>query len=420
MRRSLTRFDVTCLGLNAIVGSGVFALPDDLYREMGAASPLVFLLLAIGLLPVALCFAEAASYGDSTGGPYVYARDAFGPRAGFAVGWMCFVNAIFSFSAVATAAAANAGKLMPALEPLAIQKVVAVALIALFAALNYVGAKPGALAVDVFTVAKFGVLVVLVAALLPQTSAAALHAAPPPHGWSALGPATFVALFAAQGFEVAPVPAGEARAPQRDLPFAIVGSLVTASLLYVIVQTVLVAARAPLSAPSDTPLVDTAYALVPALAVLVAAGGLISTIGFVSGNALGTPRYLYAAAVDRHLPPALAAVHPRFASPHIAVIATAILAIAFAIPFDYRSLIGMSNVAVAVQYLATCLAVLRLRGRVRSGFRIPGGPLVPLLGAAVSASVFTQAASEELAWSVAALVVGLVALWLTRRWMESS
>jgi amino acid transporter len=386
---------------------------------MGAASPLVFVLLAIGLLPVALCFAEASSYGDRTGGPYVYARDAFGPGVGYAVGWMCFVNAIFSFSAVATAAAANAGKLVPALEPLVVQKAVAVSLIVLFAALNYVGAKPGALAVDVFTVAKFGVLVVLVAALVPATSGASLHAAPP-QGWSALGSATFVALFAAQGFEVAPVPAGEARAPQRDMPFAIVGSLLAASLLYVIVQTVLVAARAPLAAASDTPLVDTAYALVPSLGLLVAAGGLVSTIGFVSGNALGTPRYLYAAAVDRHLPPVLAAVHPRFASPHVAVVATALLAVAFAIPFDYRSLIGMSNVAVAVQYLATCLAVLRLRGRVKCSFRAPGGPIVPLLGAAVSLSVFTQAASEELAWSAAALAVGVAALWLTRRWLGSS
>src|SRR5437879_3311354 len=137
MRRSLTRFDVTCLGLNAIVGSGVFALPDDLYRDMGAASPLVFVLLAIGLLPVALCYAEAAGYGDRTGGPYVYARDAFGSWIGFAVGWMCFVNAIFSYSAVSTAAAANAARLLPSLEPLLVQKLVAVGLIALFAALNY-------------------------------------------------------------------------------------------------------------------------------------------------------------------------------------------------------------------------------------------------------------------------------------------
>src|SRR5262249_35649176 len=164
MRRSLSRFDVTCLGLNAIVGSGIFLLPDDLYREMGALSPLAFLLCAVGLLPVALCYAEAASYSEDTGGPYLYARDAFGPRVGFIVAWMCFVNALFSFAAVASAAAAYASRLVPgiglALHPTAI----AVAVIALFGALNYVGAKPGAIAVDAFTVAKFAVLVVLVGA----------------------------------------------------------------------------------------------------------------------------------------------------------------------------------------------------------------------------------------------------------------
>jgi amino acid transporter len=413
MRRSLTRFDVTCLGLNAIVGSGVFALPDDLYRAMGAASPLVFVVLAIGLLPVALCYAEAASYGDRTGGPYVYAHDAFGAKVGFVVVWMCFVNAIFSFSAVAAIAAATAAKLVPALAPFGMQKLVAVALIVFFAALNYVGAKPGALAVDAFTVAKFGAIIALVAALAPAASSEPLRAAPP-HGWSALGPAVFVALFAAQGFEVAPVPAGEARMPQRDLPFAIVSSLLAASVLYVVVQTVLVAARAPIAADSETPLVDTAYALVPWLGLPIAVGGLISTIGFVSGNALGTPRYLFAAALDRHLPAALAAVHPRFATPHVAVVATGLLAAAVVIPFDYRSLIGISNVAVAVQYLATCVAVPVLRRRGVPGRRIPGGPVVPVFGALVSLWVFTQASFGELEWAAIALAISLVLLFARR------
>src|SRR5258705_8414052 len=98
MRRSLTRFDVTCLGLNAIVGSGIFLLPDDLFREMGGLSPLAFVLCALGLLPVALCYAEAGSRVDRTGGPYVYASEAFGARVGFAVGWISFANAIFSFA----------------------------------------------------------------------------------------------------------------------------------------------------------------------------------------------------------------------------------------------------------------------------------------------------------------------------------
>ncbi len=414
MRRSLSRFDVTCLGLNAIVGSGIFLLPDDLYREMGALSPLAFLLCAIGLLPVALCYAEAASYSDDTGGPYLYARDAFGPGVGFAVVWMCFVNALFSFAAVASAAAAYATRLLPWLEPALGPREIAVGAIALFAALNYVGAKPGALAVDAFTIAKFAVLVVLVCALLPGSSAANLHGELP-HGWSGVGSATFVALFAAQGFEVVPVPAGETRAPQRDLPIAIVSSLLAASLLYVLVQTVLVASGARLSEQSDTPLVDAALAVAPALAFLVVAGGLVSTLGFVSGSALGTPRYLFAAAADRHLPAVLGAVHPRFGSPHVAIIATAALAIALVISFDYRALIGISNVAVAVQYLATCLAVPRLRRRGIPGRRVPGGPIVPLLGAAVSLWVFTEASREELVWAAAALAIGLLAFAVAHR-----
>jgi amino acid transporter len=422
MRRSLSRFDVTCLGLNAIVGSGIFLLPDDLYREMGALSPLAFLLCAIGLLPVALCYAEAASYGDDTGGPYLYARDAFGPRIGFVVVWMCFVNALFSFAAVALAAAAYAARLLPWFEPALGARAIAAAVIALFGALNYIGAKPGAIAVDAFTVAKFAVLVVLVCALVPGTSAANLHLELP-HGWSGVGTATFLALFAAQGFEVAPVPAGEARAPQRDLPFAIVGSLVAASVLYVIVQTVLVTSGTVLSEPSDTPLVDAARAVAPALAFLVVAGGLVSTLGFVSGSALGTPRYLFAAAADRHLPRVLGAVHPRFGSPHVAIAATAAIAIALVVALDYRALIGISNVAVAVQYLATCAAVPFLRRRRIPGRRVPGGPVIPILGAAVSLWVFTAAELQELEWAAGALAIGLVLLaarWLIHRWTRAS
>ena len=414
MRRSLTRFDVTCLGLNAIVGSGIFLLPDDLYREMGALSPLAFLLCAVGLLPVALCYAEAASYSSETGGPYLYARDAFGPRTGFIVVWMCYVNALFSFAAVAAAAAAYAARLVPGLEAALDPRAIGAAVIAVFAALNYIGAKPGAIAVDAFTIAKFAVLVILVGALVPG-SEAKHFATELPHGWSGIGTATFVALFAAQGFEVAPVPAGETRAPQRDLPFAIVGSLVAASLLYVVVQTVLVASGANLAESSDTPLVDAARSIAPGLAFAVVAGGLVSTLGFVSGSALGTPRYLFAAAADRHLPAALGAVHPRFGSPHIAIIATAAIAIALVISFDYRSLIGISNVAVAVQYLATCAAVPFLRRRGVPGRRIPGGPIVPLLGCAVSLWVFTEASREELVWAAAALAIGIVVLALRRR-----
>ncbi len=84
--RRLGLFDVLAIGVNAIVGSGVFSMPDDMHREMGGWSPLAFLFCAILLMPVALSFAELAGQSDETGGPYLYARNAFGPLVGFVVG----------------------------------------------------------------------------------------------------------------------------------------------------------------------------------------------------------------------------------------------------------------------------------------------------------------------------------------------
>lgn len=414
MRRSLGLFDVTCIGLNAIVGSGIFLLPDDLFREMGGLSPLAFLLCAVGLMPVALCYAEAASKVDRTGGPYLYASEAFGANVGFAVGWMCFANSVFSFAAVSAAAAAYFGRLVPQMNSPWALKTVALVVIATFAAINYRGAKPGAMAIDLFTLGKFAVLIILVGALLPDTDPSRLQG-PLPKGLAGLGSATFMALFAAQGFEVVPVPAGETRSPQRFLPIAVVSSLLAASLLYLMVQATLVGSFQGLGAVSDAPLADAALAVAPSLGLVVAAGGLISTLGFVSGSALGTPRYLYAAAVDSHLPARLAALHTRFESPHIAIVTTAVLAAALVIPFDYRSLIGMSNVTVAVQYLATCLAVLRLRKLSGTEVDRRRAPFVPLVGVLVSLWIFTEASPLELGWAAGSLAVGIVAVVLTRR-----
>ena len=408
MRRSLTRFDITCLGLNAIVGSGIFLLPDDLYRELGWLSPLAFVLCLVGLLPIAWCYAAAAGERDRTGGPYIYASEAFGPRVGFGVGWMCFANSVFSYAAVACAAAASAARLLPALDPPVVQKLVAVCIVALFALLNYRGARPGAIAVDTFTAGKFLVLLVLVSVLVPRVGASHFGG-PAPLELGNIGRATFMALFAAQGFEVVPVPAGESRMPQRDVPFAVLSSLAGASLLYILVQTVLVGGGAELNAPTDTPLADAATRVAPALGLVIAIGALISTLGFVSGSALGTPRYLYALAVGGQLPKRLSETHPRFQSPHLAVLTTAALAVVCLLPFDYRALIGMSNVAVAVQYLVTCLAVYKFQRGKAHGWRA----LLPWIGAAVSLSVFFGASWQELVWAAASLVVGAILVTLT-------
>ncbi len=410
MRRALGRLDVTCLGLNAIVGSGIFLLPDDLYRGLGVWSPAAFALCALGLLPNAWCYAQAARRFDSNGGPYLYARDALGDSAAFAVGWMCFANAMFSFSAVASAAAAYAARLSPTIVGAVDPKWAACLIVGAFTALNYVGAKPAAVAVNLFTFAKFSVLLLITGTLIPRATTSGL-APDVSLSWSNVSQATFIALFAAQGFEVVPVPAGETQTPRRLVPFAILCSMLVASLLYVVVQSTLVASGADLRPVTDTPLADAAMSIAPWLGVVIAWGGLVSTLGFVSGSALGTPRYLYAMGAAGQLPRLLERVHPTFGSPHVAILVTAACAVLLVVPFDYRDLLGMSNVAVATQYLATCLAVLR-RGKRSWWSR---DVWFPVLGSAVSVWIVTEASREELVWSLGSLGLGYVVAWTSTR-----
>jgi APA family basic amino acid/polyamine antiporter len=223
-----------------------------------------------------------------------------------------------------------------------------------------------------------------------------------------------MAVFAAQGFEVVPVPAGETQAAKRNVPLAIIASLVASSILYVIVQSTLALAYPKLGDETSTPLADAALYIAPWLGALVTFGGLVSTLGFVSGSALGTPRYLFAAAEDGHLPRALSKLHPRFDSPHVATIATSVLAISLLVPFDYRSLIGMSNVAVAVQYIATCLALIPLRKRDGATNVSMAGKLAPYAGAAMSLWIVTEASSTELLWAGISLAFGLALRALTK------
>jgi amino acid transporter len=183
-----------------------------------------------------------------------------------------------------------------------------------------------------------------------------------------------------------------------------------------VVQVVVVGAHPNLSIPSDTPIVAVTQAVAPSLGGLVALGGVISILGFIAGNALGTPRYAFAAAEDGYLPRGLAAVHPRFQTPSRAIVFTCALAAALTLGLDYRSLIGMSNLSVAAQYLATSAAIPVLRRRApRAGFRAPGGIVTPVLGVLVSLWIFTEGSPTELVVTACALSCGVVLALVSRR-----
>lgn len=400
-RRRLTLFDVVCIGVNATVGSGVFALPDDVYREMGGFSPLGFAVCAVLLLPVSLCMAELAARTEETGGPYVYARRAFGEELGFVVGWFCWVATLVSWAAVTTLFVEIVG-----IHGVA-AKVAGAGMILVLGAINYIGVKPGAALVNVVTIGKLAAILTFVGVGLFRMKTERLGGALP--DLRHFGTGVYLTLFPLQGFEVAPVTAGETRNPKRNVPLGTIGALVFSALLYVVVQGVLVAAYPGLGAKTETPLHDAAVYLGPTIALIVLIGSMVSTAGFTAGSALGSPRYAEAMANHGTLPKVLSRIHPRFRTPHVAIVVTALISAALVLPFDYRMLVGVANVTVVFQYVFSCLAVPVLRRREpedTAKWRVPGGMTLPILGALGSASLLFFVKQGEWLFSGGALLVG--------------
>ncbi|MBI4376853.1 MAG: amino acid permease [Elusimicrobia bacterium] len=413
--RPLGFLDVFCLGINAIVGSSIYLFPGQLAALLGPASIFAFAFTAVLLAPVALCFAEASSRFSGHGGPALYAREAFGPHAGFAIGWLCWAAQVVSVAAVSNGIARYLGQFDPALSEPFMVKAVALLAIVGFGAVNYRGVSLGARVSDGLVVIKLLPLILFGAAGLAWLEPA--HFTPfAPEGLKGLGPACFLAYFAFQGFEVVPVPAGEVRVAERQVPRALLSGLGLAAVLYMAVQAAAISAH-PSLAGSERPLAEAAGALLgPWASSLVVLAAAVSMLGFVAGSSLGGPRYLVALAEAGEAPQSLASLHPRFKSPHWAVAASTVISSSAAVALDFNRLVDIANVVVAAQYLSTCAAVPRLK-------QLAGEPvstamvILPALGIGATIWLLAQAGVSE--WAVAGgiLAAGLAlrALW---RWLS--
>lgn len=405
MRRALTTFDMICIGVNAIVGSGIYLFPGKLTGGLGPASTLAFVLTGLFCLPLALCFASLGGTEDRSGGPYRYATVAFGEKVGFAVGWSAWVTALVSWAAVANALPRYLGHFVPELGHGGAAKAVAATVIFGLGAVNYCGVKPGARVTDVMTVGKlvplliFGVVGLFAIRASRMTPFA-------PHGLGPLPAAALMTMFAYQGFEVVGVPAGEVRRPRTSVPLAVVASVVISAVLYGLVQLVFVGVG---GGPGEAPLAAASRGFLGSWgADLMAAGGVVSIFGFNAGTALCTPRYVSALAEDRFVPTALARPHPRFETPALAIVVSTALTLALSQILDFEHLVDLAVLAVLGQYLATAAALVRLG----SGIRAKG---LGLLSVAISIAFGSQATVEQFVVILGLVAVGAVVAIATRR-----
>ncbi|MGB7219439.1 MAG: APC family permease [Vicinamibacterales bacterium] len=394
-------------------------LPAAVAAGLGPAAPLAYLACAALMALIVLCFAAAGSRVSLTGGLYVYIEVAFGPLIGFLAGVLYWLMAAFAAASVASALAGSLGVTWAGLNSAIPRGVVLVALFAVLAAVNVRGVTAGTRLVEVLTAAKLLPLVVLVVsgAWFVRLEYLQWSSLPSP---SAVGASSLVLYYAFAGVEVALAPSGEIRDPARTVPRAVLLALAITTTLYLLVQGVAQGLLGPsLSTYAAAPLAEAASRVLgPVGRVLVLSGAAVSMFGYVSGDLLGSPRALYALGRDGLLPAALGRIHPRFHTPHIAIITYAVLVAALAISSSFTTLAVLSNVAALTLYLLCVAASYELARRdVRMAgapFALPGGPTIPVMAAVVILWLLSQATFREFAVEATVLAAATL-FYLARR-----
>src|ERR1051326_3628083 len=252
--RGLRRLDLVALVLNVIIGAGIFGLSSQAFALAGAYSVLAYLVCAVPILLIVLCFAEVSSRFSATGGLYLYAREAFGPVVGFEIGWLAWLTRLTGFAALCNLFADYMGYFFSDLGSGMGRLVVIGGVVSGLTAANIAGLRAASWFSNILTVAKLVPLLLLIVAGFSFIDIHTYTQAPPPT-YTAFSASVLLLVFAFTGFEMVGIPAGEARDPRRHLPFAFLAGAGAAVLLYISIQAVCIATVTGL-ATSRQPLAD--------------------------------------------------------------------------------------------------------------------------------------------------------------------
>jgi amino acid transporter len=416
------------LGLNVInlvVGAGIFVLPSLVAAELGSAAILAYLICSVAVALVFLCFAEVGSRVSRSGGAYAYIEEAFGPFAGciasilFWFGWSALANAAITVIMVDSMTI-----VFPILGESIPRAVFIIALLTFLATVNVRGVKAGMHLYIFNTVAKLVPLLLLLGAGLFVMNVENL-AIPEWPSAASIGKSTILLFYAFTGAESALNASGEIRNPAKTVPLGLLFGLGGILLLYVGLQTVAQGVLGPeLADNTEAPLVAVATEVFGDWGgKMLIAGVVISVYGALSGDMLGGPRIVFASSLDNNLPKFLGKVHPKYKTPHVAIIFYAIVIGVFALSGTFKYLAVVATGSLLLVDLGVSLAVLRLRqrgGLPKTGeFRLPFGPLIPLLSCLIVGWLLLHVPAEQ-AISIAALISATVVVYAIRAMVRGS
>ena len=396
-------WSIVLLGINAIIGSGIFLLPNKAYALAGSFSLVVIVFDALLAMSLALCFAEASGRFQRNGGPYIYARAAFGNFIGFEVGFMKAAISIIAWAAMANGFATALTAVLPAMKDPFYKDAVIIALMGLLGLINILGVQLSKVINNLVTVGKLLPLVLFIAIgifymnganftpLLPSGEAAANFS---------FGAAALLIFYAFTGFE------------------AIAEVMLLVSAFYFLIMMVSIGVLGPDLADTKTPIATAAAVFLGTAGdLLVTAGTLVSIGGINLASSFLTPRVIVAIADDYMLPPVFSRYN-RFHTPYVAILFATVVGILIALSGSFTTLAAISVVSRFAQYVPTCLAILVLRKRDHehpSTLPVPFGPVIPVVAVLVSIWLLVQADLHKILFGLGGLLIAVPFYFLMRK-----
>jgi len=411
--RKLGLLDSLAIVVGIVIGGGIFLVPNLVARNLGSETSILGVWLFAGVASFfgALACAELGAALPSTGGQYVFLREAYGPLGGFLYGWTMFVVArTAQVSWMAVTFSLYVSYFVP-LTPVA-SKLLGIAAIAILATINYRGVSGGAMVQKGFTSAKIlGLLIIIGGAFFFRGNPGAVSAATiPPFSLSHFGVALIACLLAYDGWVQVTFVAGEIRDPKRNILRALalgvgicIAIYMLANLAYLHVMSIGEIASSDHVGASAAERI-----LGPAGGTLVAVIILLSIIGTINGCFLTSPRIYFAQARDGLFFSKFAEVHPRFSTPAFSIVAQAVWAVVLVVSGTYETLLDYAMFALWISYALMVAGMMVLRRKqplLERPYRMWGYPVTPLLFLAVAAGFLVNTLIEKPGPSLAGLLL---------------
>ena len=404
---------IILLGINAIIGTGIFLLPGKAAALAGFNSVWVILFDAFLVISIALCFAEMGGMFKKNGGPYVYAKEAFGNFVGFEVGFMKWAISIIAWSAMAVGFATALGGVWDVAATDLGKNVIATVIIVVLGIMNICGVKISKIINNVVTIGKLLPLIFFILVGIFYVKPVNFNAvqAATGMGQASFGAAALLIFYAFTGFESIAVAAEDMDNPEKNVPKAIILVILFVSIFYMFIQVICIGILGTNLATSQAPIADAANVFMGPLAkAMITAGTLISIGGINVASSFLAPRSGVAMADDGLIPSFISKRNSKDA-PYVAVIVTVVFAVLISWTGGFEKLAAISVVSRFAQYLPTCLAVIVLRKKrpdMNRTFKVPFGPVIPIIAVLVSIWLITQSSMEKIIWGLGGLIIGAI------------